>query len=299
MVLDALRRPEYMFRPTQVFRRIRVEFFGPREGVASCHLPWGLEIAVQAEEVIGRALLARSVHELAASECLWRLLDDGENAFDVGANIGYMASLLAVRAGPSGSVMAFEPHPDLVQVLKKNVAGWQGKAIAPIRVVDVALSDRIGPANLTASEAFSSNNGIARLDSSNAAPLSWDVTCVTLDSFISDGWVVPPVIHVLKLDVEGHELNVLEGAKKNLSAKRFRDIVFEWHGPLSSSVKALLLGYGYEMFQIETTSFWGPRLHRLDTSYRPSRHFSPNYLATLDAGRALSRMSGFGWQILK
>lgn len=298
-VLAAFRRPEYIFRPTQIARRLRLELLGPQEGVTRCRLPWGLEIAVRAEEIIGRSLLSHGVHELAVSECLWRLLDEGETAFDVGANIGYMTSLLAIRAGRSGSVIAFEPHPDLGLTLKKNVAGWQEKAIAPIRVVEIALSDRAGSATLTAPDGFLLNNGIASLTSNNAAALSWNVTCDTLDSFISKNFDSHAYCHLLKLDVERHELNVLQGARESLEAKRIRDIVFEWHGPLSDSVKTLLFGCGYDIFHIDNTCFWSPKLHRLGEAYRPNPHFSPNYLATLDAVRALARISAPGWQVLR
>ena len=66
------------------------------------------------KETIGRAILRLGVYDLCVSESICRLLDPGESAIDVGANLGYMTSLMAAKAGKCGSVESFEPHPDLM-----------------------------------------------------------------------------------------------------------------------------------------------------------------------------------------
>ena len=57
---------------------------------------------VRPRETVGHIMWHLGVLDLAASEVCWRLLDPGETAVDVGANIGVMTGLLARRAGPTG-----------------------------------------------------------------------------------------------------------------------------------------------------------------------------------------------------
>lgn len=109
-LIQYLTKPEYLLRPSQFGRRI-IEFLVPRTGIQAVSLPWDMDIWVDPEEAIGRAIVRAGVFELAVTETLWRLTDPGDLAVDVGANIGYMSSVLARRCGPAGSVRVFEPHP--------------------------------------------------------------------------------------------------------------------------------------------------------------------------------------------
>ena len=61
------------------------------------------------------------MYETEVTESLWRLARVGDLAVDVGANIGYMTSILAVKAGARGKINSFEPHPTIFQRLRLNV----------------------------------------------------------------------------------------------------------------------------------------------------------------------------------
>jgi|GraSoi2013_115cm_1033766.scaffolds.fasta_scaffold05929_4 FkbM family methyltransferase len=80
------------------------------------------------------------------TEVLWRLVAPGDTTIDGGANIGHMSSILAHRAGLSGRVLAFEPHPQTFERLKRNVQKWTG--VAPIELHNLALSGCRGQATL-------------------------------------------------------------------------------------------------------------------------------------------------------
>ena len=121
--IGSLGKPEYVFRPSQIIRRLQREFQIARES-EEVVLPWGLPIRVFPNETIGSCIWRTGVHDLVASEALWRLLDPGETAVDIGANIGYMTGLMARRAGPRGRVIALEPHPDIFAELQRNVGEW-------------------------------------------------------------------------------------------------------------------------------------------------------------------------------
>jgi hypothetical protein len=118
-------RPYYLYRPSQVLRRLQSMLpWSQRDSIV---LPWGLRIDFDPGELLGRTLDRNGVYELAVSEFLFRLADRGELAVDVGANIGYMSSVLAASVGPGGQVRSFEPHPDLFRCLTLNTRAWEGE----------------------------------------------------------------------------------------------------------------------------------------------------------------------------
>jgi hypothetical protein len=113
-----------------------------------------------------------------------------------------------------------------------------------------------------------------------------------LDSSIED----KDRIKVLKLDVEGHELEVLEGAHELITAYT-RDIIFEDHENYPSAVTQLLEKNNYTILRI-TKGILRPRLINPGLKNTSSDWEAPSYLATKDASRAIARMSKIGWQSL-
>ncbi len=76
---------------------------------------------------------------------LLQRLQPGDTFIDVGAHIGYLSLPIAKRVGPSGKVIALEPSPTSLELLRRNVAlngfNW-------VTVVDAAASDKDGLARL-------------------------------------------------------------------------------------------------------------------------------------------------------
>src|ERR687886_1998553 len=101
-----LDKPEYFFRPTQLIQRLRQHLIHktPSGEFEKIRLPWGVDIRVRPTETIGSSICRLGVYDLTVSEVIWRLLEPGEQAVDVGANIGYMTSLMAARVGKTGNV---------------------------------------------------------------------------------------------------------------------------------------------------------------------------------------------------
>ncbi|MFL5344231.1 MAG: FkbM family methyltransferase, partial [Hyalangium sp.] len=157
-------RPYYVYRPAQVLRRARLAL-APYPSSATVELPWGLDLTVDPREALGAIVLRNAVYEIAVSEAIYRLSDPGELAIDVGANIGYMTSILAARTGPSGTVIACEPHPALFDLLSRNVERWTASSspLPPINTLQLALSDRSGKGQLSVPPEFAVNRGTAAL----------------------------------------------------------------------------------------------------------------------------------------
>ena len=126
----------------------------------------------------------------------------GDIAVDVGANIGEVSILLSQGAGPTGRVFAFEPNPRIYRYLRGNLALNHCDNVTP---ANLAVGAAAGTLRMSDDKRDDMNRVI---DGGEIA-----VTCTTLDAHL------PPLerIAFLKIDVEGSELRVLEGARATLA----------------------------------------------------------------------------------
>jgi FkbM family methyltransferase len=234
------------------------------------------------------------VFELLVSEVLWRLTDLGEVTIDVGANIGYTASILASRAGPSGAVFGFEPHPGVFAEASANISRWTEYSVAPVTLARSALSARPGQLHLYVPDTFAGNRGLSSLESDRSGEEVIIVEATTLDEVVGP----TATVGMLKVDVEGHEAEVLAGGAAVLGRHAVRDVVFEDYNPHPSKVAAVLERYDYSVFRIDY-SYWRPIISDPRSAPPAGRSFdTPNYLATRDPSRARERLACRGWKCL-
>jgi FkbM family methyltransferase len=278
---ERFNKPEYLFQPARLMRRISGFKWDAAEPV---RLPWGHSLKIHPGDGMSNAIRTAGVYDLALTEVIWRLLDPGERSLDAGANLGYVTSLMAARTGPGGQVDSFEPHPALFEELRCNAAAW-----AQVRLHRTALSERRGQAFLQVPDYFAVNRGTASV---NFHGDGREVTVETLDDlFPNDRF------GVVKIDVEGHEAAVLAGARQLIERHAVRDVVFEDFNPFPSAAMSLLTGGGYTLFRIEKRLL-GPALCD-PASPVTTRWSAPNYLATVDADRARARIRARGWSVLR
>jgi Methyltransferase FkbM domain len=103
----------------------------------------------------------------------------------------------------------------------------------------------------------------------------------------------------VKIDVEGHEIRVLEGAERLLRTCQIRDVIFEDHGNYPTPAQEFLESRGYSIYRL-SRSFSKPVLCNRDDSRGTDQHpigVLPNYLATLDSSRTVARFAASGWQV--
>jgi FkbM family methyltransferase len=294
--LASLKRPEYVFRPAQIVRRVLCSLRKTAPDHETVTLPWGLRISINPHEAQGLLIQRLGVYDLRTCECISRLVDPGDFVVDAGTNIGQMSSLMAMRAGPQGKVIAFEPHPVLFAALQANIANWQHPRAAPITAYNLALSDYDGIARLVLPANFDENQMLAFLadDTATASPeRSFEVQVNTLPEFVDEG----RPIGFLKLDVEGHELKVLRGAQGLIASSGIRDILFEDHGAPPTPVTEFLAGNGYTLFRI-SGKLSGPVLTPAEAAFTSGAHGPPNFIATRDPERVMKRMAKRGWTAL-
>lgn len=149
-------------------------------------------------------------YEPAESAMIRRLLRDGDLAVDVGANIGWFSLLMATCVGDRGSVIAIEPTPPIRRYLLENVSANPSLSI---RVIAVAVGAIMGVAEIHLFREMP--HGHASLsDLGRSDDVTFDVPVDRLDHLIKREDKPPALI---KVDVEGSELDVLRGAEDLLS----------------------------------------------------------------------------------
>jgi FkbM family methyltransferase len=186
---------------------------------------------------VGRHRLPKSV--VAA-------LQPGDWAIDIGANVGSVAGQMCRAVGPEGLVWAFEPIP-------RNVTRLHGLAqdndLTQLEVFDCALSARNGSASIRLGGEGAS--GHASFTASWIRGGELEVVTERLDDLVERADQAR-ALRLVKLDVEGFEGEVLEGAEQTI--RRFRPLIYcEFNDIIlrdaGSSSEALLrtfreLGYG-------------------------------------------------------
>jgi FkbM family methyltransferase len=151
--------------------------------------------------------------------------DEGDVFYDVGANIGCFSCIMA-REG--AEVMAFEPNSQMVQELRENLQ----RNDADAEVLEYAVSDQEGEAELTNNKG---SDGTEKLIEDSSESESVSVEKRKLDN------TDLPAPDIVKIDTEGHELEVLGGMERILMEEQ-PILYIEAHGDSELSVIRERLG---------------------------------------------------------
>lgn len=145
---------------------------------------------------------------------------EGMVAFDLGANIGYITLILADRVGKNGKVYAVEPSPRNFEILKQNIE--LNSYSDRISAHPIAISNNNG----TTPFFLSSASNLGGLTESAHTCEAIDVPVQTGDTFFAD----KPCANFIKMDIEGAEVEAIEGMIQTLSkAKSPVKILLETH----------------------------------------------------------------------
>jgi FkbM family methyltransferase len=158
-------------------------------------------------------------NELPVQQALVAHLRADSVFYDVGANVGFLTVLGARLVGPRGSVYAFEPVPANAVYVRQNA---QANRFSQVQVIEKAVSNFSGKGALNLAKY---SGGAALALASVEPPPDVDgtqqVDIVTIDGLIEHHGLKPPA--VVKIDVEGAELEVLEGMAA--TTKRYRPVI--------------------------------------------------------------------------
>lgn len=179
--------------------------------------------------------------EAVVQRTLAQTLEPGQVVYDVGANIGFFTIICSRLVGPQGRVYAFEPMPQNAATLRHNVTL---NALENAVVVEKAASSSSGTAELMISDW----SGLHVLNVGGVSPpyrggdIRINVETVTLDDFFSATDARPP--DVVKIDVEGAELEVIKGMSAMLVSTKPL-LICELHGTNTDFLR-LIDSLGYE-----------------------------------------------------
>ena len=155
----------------------------------------------------------RGHDEPFVEQALAELAAPGTTAIDVGAHIGIETVLLARSVGQSGSVLSVEPDPRNLELLRINCALNE---LANVTVVPAAASAQAGAVSFVSDD----DSTTSHVDIGGAFETQrggGTVEAVTLDALVAEH-VRGGRVSVIKVDVEGHEAEVLRGAGTVLGA---------------------------------------------------------------------------------
>jgi FkbM family methyltransferase len=287
-------KPEYLFRPSQILRRLIVEVKA-RPAAALVQLPWNFPIRVTPTETIGWAIYSRAIYELPLTEALFRLARPGDVVVDGGANVGYVTSLLAARVGPTGMVHSFEPNPDAFAHLEQNCQLWRGLAACPTIVAHAeALGPNPGMATLHIPASSAWNGGRASIESSTIGEPGRrvEVRVTALDDLFRNG----EKISVIKLDLEGFEYEALRGMEGLLRERRVKAVVFEETNPFPASSHNFLKGLGFSIFGLDNRLRGLVCLPDREPRWDPASGSPKNYLATCSPEETVRELESGFWR---
>jgi FkbM family methyltransferase len=171
-------------------------------------------------------------YEAVTRSELRSLLRPGAVFFDVGAHVGFYTLMASRVVGHGGLVVAFEPNPRNLAFLHRHVGM---NAIRNVRVIDAAASSTLGRLRFSCTDTESSMGHVSDVG-------TIEVAATTLDHAVFATGVRAP--DVIKIDVEGHEAPVLEGATRILD--RFGPAVLLEVGEENrAGCDKILLRHGY------------------------------------------------------
>ncbi len=188
--------------------------------------------------------------EAETMETFRQLLSPGDEVLEVGAHIGYVALWLSHLVGPQGQVHTFEPGDNNLPYVRRNVAGY-----ANITLVEKAVGNQCTTMQLYTESLTGQNNSLLAnfeglaLNEQNSVPAHVrpvEVDVVSLDSY-SHAMSVRP--RLIKIDVEGFECEVLEGAQNLL--KTTQPIVMVEVQRRHQDVFELLNDLGYSLVGLD------------------------------------------------
>jgi FkbM family methyltransferase len=156
---------------------------------------------------VERSIYYFGTYEKGTLHILDHILAPGDVFVDVGANIGLMSVFASQKVGEKGRVVSFEPNPKTRAILQKNISL---NHCTNIRAEAFALSEQNKKSRIY--DRWDVNRGGASLIAPEKPTDSYEIEETTFSDFFAD----TPSIKLVKIDVEGYELNVLKGARKYL-----------------------------------------------------------------------------------
>ncbi|MCX4246891.1 FkbM family methyltransferase [Paraliomyxa miuraensis] len=172
------------------------------------------------DTIVSRVIRRDGIWEPLETRLFTQTVRPGDVVVDVGANIGYYTLLAARLVGETGHVYAFEPEPEAFALLERNVAlnGYDN-----VTLVDKALGREAGRLQLYLAK---NNRGDHRIYDPTGRRSSIDVDVIALDAYLDERGIER--VNLLKVDTQGAECSILDGARRTIASHPELGIVMEF-----------------------------------------------------------------------
>jgi len=208
---------------------------------------YGVTMMLDPAEIVDGDIITEGYWEPEVLEAIQSRLKPGDTFWDIGGNLG-THSLTIKKLMPSVTVVAFEPNP-IMNGLFEAAAKMNG---LEIRLNKFGLSDKAGEAEFYVYTGL--NYGKSGLHAPNEASVrTIKVELKTGDQLIEqDGFPAP---HVIKIDIEGHELFAFRGMMNLLRGDTLRAIILEDTPDPESPVKLCLQKNGFRLKELSPPEY--------------------------------------------
>jgi FkbM family methyltransferase len=176
-------------------------------------------------------------------DAMRRLVRPGASFWDIGANVGFFTLLACRLVGPSGSVQAFEPVPANAAAIRHNLTI---NSLTRATVSEVALAAAPGDGTLLVS-GYSAFSRLASTSVPADVKARLEVRLESVDHLVFD--VGLPAPDVVKIDVEGAELQVLEGMRMTIE-RLSPTIICEVHD-CNAELARFMRQIGYDLVNLD------------------------------------------------
>lgn len=186
-----------------------------------------------------------------AQDELFSLCKPGDIIMDIGTNIGYVLLNFARIVGNSGFVFGFEPNPLTYNKCMENISL---NDFSNIKVSNIGLGRETREEILIVP--YSRNRGEAYIVSTDPPDAGIKVAITTLDRFVKENQIAK--IDLIKIDVEGYEFNVLNGAKETLKKYKPKlfievdDNLLKRQSILAKELIEFISSFGYSIVKADT-----------------------------------------------
>jgi FkbM family methyltransferase len=249
---------------------------GQSSEVAWARVHGGYRVAAPLADHVGRAIFYLGELDRKITWVCSRLVQPGDTVLDIGANLGLVTFTLSALVGPAGTVHAFEPIPQLQTYIEEGI---ERNGVTNIQLHRMALGARDGELPLAVPRKNAGASSLVETrQSADSSRLMVPVR--TLSSVLTEQEAGH--VRLIKMDVEGFEPEVLEGAADFFKIHPPDAILFELND-VSGMVRdhrtiRLLSEYGYGFFSLPRR-FTRMRAQRIDAQESSSSQDGHDYVA--------------------
>jgi FkbM family methyltransferase len=213
------------------------------------------------DSCVSRAIITYGEWAQDEIDLIGGFLRPGSCVFDIGAFIGTHTLAFSRLVGEQGKVYSFEPRREIFDILTKNI---ELNSLGNVTAFNAAVSYELSNVGLSSLSQSDDENlgGLALYDAPNVSrDVDYSVKVVSIDSLAIDH------LDLIKIDVEGMEDSVLNGAVETI--ERHRPVIFAECNSLSSGIKLLSLGdrHGYTVLGALTNAFSPTNFNGVEENY--------------------------------